>query len=97
MTFFYSMYGSTIETLSVYVIINGRESRIWSRHGNRLSRDWIKGCVAIIYEGTYQVVQLPFSLFLLRLWENGRVIFILHRRRPKGFLGFPQFKLHKDL
>ena len=62
MTFFYSMYGSTIETLSVYVIINGRESRIWSRHGNRSSRDWIKGCVAISYEGTYQVVQLRFSL-----------------------------------
>ena len=56
-TFFYSMYGGTIETLSVYVIINGSESRIWSRHGNRSSRDWIKGCVAISYEGTYQVVQ----------------------------------------
>ena len=90
MTFVYSMYGSTIETLSVYVIINGRESRIWSRHGNRSSRDWIKGCVAISYEGTYQVVQLRF-------WEMDRVLFILHQRRPKGFPGFPQFKLHKDL
>ena len=57
MTFFYSMYGSTIETLSVYVRVNGSESRIWSRHGNRSSRHWIEGCVAINYEGTYQVVQ----------------------------------------
>ncbi|XP_022809605.1 MAM and LDL-receptor class A domain-containing protein 1-like [Stylophora pistillata] len=56
LTFFYSMYGSTIETLSVYLRVNGSESRIWSRHGNRSSRDWIKGCVAITYDGTYQVV-----------------------------------------
>ena len=57
MTFFYSMYGSTIETLSVYLRVNGSESKIWSRHGNSSSRDWIKGCVAISYDGTYQVVQ----------------------------------------
>ena len=55
MTFLYSMYGSTIETLSVYVTINGSESRIWSRYGNHLPRNWVKGCVAINYGGTYQV------------------------------------------
>ena len=55
MTFFYSMIGSTVESLSVYVRINGSEERIWSRHGNYLSRNWTKGCVALDYNGTYQV------------------------------------------
>ena len=55
MEFFYSMYGSTIETLSVYVKINGSEYRVWSRYGSQLSSDWIKGCVTLNYRGTYQV------------------------------------------
>ena len=55
MEFFYYMYGSTIETLSVYVKINGSEYRVWSRYGSQLSNDWIKGCVTINYRGTYQV------------------------------------------
>ena len=55
MEFFYYMYGSTIETLSVYVKINGSEYRVWSRYGSQLSSDWIKGCVTLNYRGTYQV------------------------------------------
>ena len=55
MEFFYSMYGSSIETLSVYVKINGSEYRVWSRYGSQLSSDWIKGCVTLNYRGTYQV------------------------------------------
>ena len=55
MEFFYYMYGSTIETLSVYVKINGSEYRVWSRYGSQLSNNWIKGCVTISYRGTYQV------------------------------------------
>ena len=55
MTFFYFMYGSTVESLSVYVRINGSEERIWSRHGNQLSSNWTEGCVAITYCETYQV------------------------------------------
>ena len=55
MTFFYSMYGSTIESLSVYVRINGSDSRIWSRHGNLWTSNWTQGCVAIKYYGFYQV------------------------------------------
>ena len=55
MTFYYSMYGSTVESLSVYVRISGSEERIWSRYGNQLSSNWTKGCVAINYNGTYQV------------------------------------------
>ena len=55
MEFFYYMYGSTIETLSVYAKINGSEYRVWSRYGSQLSNDWIKGCVTINYRGTYQV------------------------------------------
>ena len=55
MTFYYLMYGSTVESLSVYVRISGSEERIWSRHGDHLSRNWTKGCVAINYNGTYQV------------------------------------------
>ena len=55
MEFFYSMNGSTIETLSVYVKINGSEYRVWSRYGSQLSSDWIKGCVTLNYRGTYQV------------------------------------------
>ena len=56
LTFYYSMYGSTVESLIVYVRINGSEERIWSRYGNHLSSNWIKGCVAIGYIGTYQVI-----------------------------------------
>ena len=55
MTFYYSMYGSAVESLSVYVRISGSEERIWSRYGNQLSRNWTKGCVAINNNGTYQV------------------------------------------
>ena len=55
MEFLYSMYSSTIETLSVYIKINGSEYRVWSRYGSQLSSDWIKGCVTLNYQGTYQV------------------------------------------
>ena len=55
MTFFYSMNGRTVESLSVYVRINGSEERIWSRYGNYLSSNWTKGCVALDFNGTYQV------------------------------------------
>ena len=55
MTFYYSMYGSTVESLSIYVRINGSEERIWSRHGNLLSSTWTEGCVSINVLGTYQV------------------------------------------
>ena len=65
MTFYYSMYGSTVESLSVYVRISGSEERIWSRHGNQLTRNWTKGCVAINYNGTYQVEPFYGSLWLL--------------------------------
>ena len=58
MTFYYSMYGSTVESLSIYVRINGSEERIWGRHGNHLSSNWTKGCVAINYTETYQVKTL---------------------------------------
>ena len=58
MSFFYAMIGRTVESLSVYVRINGGEERIWSRHGNYLSSNWTKGCVALDYNGTYQVESL---------------------------------------
>ena len=57
MAFFYAMIGRTVESLSVYVRINGSEERIWSRHGY-LSSNWTKGCVALDYNGTYQVKSL---------------------------------------
>ena len=65
MEFFYSMNGSTIETLSVYVKINGSEYRVWSRYGSQLSSDWIKGCVTLNYRGNYQVKTFFPSLFFL--------------------------------
>ena len=65
MTFYYFMYGSTVESLSVYVRINGSEERIWSRHGNQLSRNWTKGCVAMNYNGTYQVEPLYGSIIMV--------------------------------
>jgi len=68
MTFFYSMYGSTVESLSVYVKINGSEERIWSRYGNQLSSNWTKGCVAITYQETYQVE--TFCGYFFRLLKN---------------------------
>lgn len=55
MTFYYSMYGSTVESLSVFVRINGSEERIWSRYGNHALSNWTKGCVSINFIGTYQV------------------------------------------
>ena len=56
MTFFYSMYGSTVESLSVYArTLNGSESRVWSRYRSHVSDDWIKSCVTINYTGMYQV------------------------------------------
>ena len=55
MTFFYSMNGRTVESLSVYVRINGSEKKIWSSYGNYLSSNWTKGCVALDFTGTYQV------------------------------------------
>ena len=68
MTFFYSMYGSTVESLSVYLRVNGSEEKIWSRHGNLLSRTWTEGCVSINVLGTYQVekdflLKIKFLLF----------------------------------
>ena len=60
MTFSYSMHGSTVESLSVYIRINGSEERIWSRHGNHLSSCWTKGCVSINGLGTYQVEIIPY-------------------------------------
>ena len=68
MTFYYCMYGSTVESLSIYVRINGSEERIWSRHGNLLSSTWTKGCVSINVLGTYQVeknflLKIKFELF----------------------------------
>ena len=69
MEFFYSMYGSTIETLSVYVKINGSEYRVWSRYGSQLSSDWIKGCVTLNYRGNYQVKTFfPSLLFFVGLF-----------------------------
>ena len=69
MEFFYSMNGSTIETLSVYVKINGSEYRVWSRYGSQLSSDWIKGCVTLNYRGNYQVKTFfPSLLFFVGLF-----------------------------
>ena len=68
MTFYYSMYGSTVESLSVYVRNSGSEERIWSRHGNKLSSNWTKGCVAINYNGTYQVE--PFYGYFCEVVEE---------------------------
>ena len=69
MEFFYSMNGTTIETLSVYVKINGSEYRVWSRYGSQLSSDWIKGCVTLNYRGTYQVKTFfPSLLFFVGLF-----------------------------
>ena len=69
MEFLYSMYSSTIETLSVYIKINGSEYRVWSRHGSQLSSDWIKGCVTLNYQGTYQVkTYFLYQLFCVCLF-----------------------------
>ena len=75
MTFYYSMYGNTVESLSVYVRISGSEERIWSRHGNQFSRNWTKGCVALNYNGTYQVE--PFYVhygYLCKFVEENDVV-----------------------
>ncbi|XP_078353410.1 MAM and LDL-receptor class A domain-containing protein 1-like [Oculina patagonica] len=57
MTFFYSMYGSTVESLSVFVrALNGSEARVWSRYRSHVSEDWIEACVTLNYTGIYQVI-----------------------------------------
>ena len=55
MTFFYSMYGDTIESISVFVRVNASESRVWSRYGNLKTSNWTKGCIVFNYSGNYQV------------------------------------------
>ena len=52
------MYGNTIESLSVFMKINGSESRIWSRYGDLRTSNWTLGCVAINYHGIYQVERI---------------------------------------
>ncbi|XP_022807962.1 uncharacterized protein LOC111344964 [Stylophora pistillata] len=57
LTFFYSMYGRAIESLSVYVKDQmGKELRVWSRHGGKLSSSWTEGCTTLNYSGSYQVI-----------------------------------------
>lgn len=56
LTFFYFMYGSAIETLSVYVKDQtGEELKVWSHHGGKLSGTWSEGCATLNYSGSYQV------------------------------------------
>jgi len=66
------MYGSTVESLSVYVRSNGSEKRIWSRYGNHLSSNWTKGCVAVNFNETYQVETLwaKYCGYFLTVLEN---------------------------
>ena len=70
LTFFYFMYGSAIETLSVYVRDQmGEELKVWSRHGGILSGSWSEGCATLNYSGSYQVasqISLKKSYYVVR-------------------------------
>ncbi|XP_048583834.1 uncharacterized protein LOC5504590 isoform X1 [Nematostella vectensis] len=55
MSFFYHMFGATIETLSVYVAFGLKETRVWSRHGNHGDK-WLPGCVNITMSGNYRII-----------------------------------------
>ena len=72
LTFFYSMYGSAVETLSVYVRDQaGKEFRVWSRHGGKLSSSWTEGCTTLNYTGSYQVAgQISVNTLYHALWEK---------------------------
>ena len=66
MTFFYSMYGDTIESLSLLVRsrVNGSASRVWSRYGNLKTSNWTEGCIAFNYSGNYQVgLRTRYTMF----------------------------------
>ena len=75
MTFFYSMYGDTIESLSVLVRsrVNGSESRVWSRYGNLKTSNWTGGCIAFNYSGNYQVGLLTFYRMFTRVLLNSNI------------------------
>lgn len=72
LTFFYSMYGSAVETLSIYVRDQaGKEFRVWSRHGGKLSSSWTEGCATLNYTGSYQVArQISVNTLYHALWEK---------------------------
>lgn len=72
LTFFYSMYGSAVETLSVYVRDQaGKEFRVWSSHGGKLSSSWTEGCTTLNYTGSYQVArQISVNTLYHALWEK---------------------------
>ena len=93
MTFYYSMYGSTVESLSVYVRISGSEERIWSRHGNKLSSNWTKGCVAINYNGTYQVE--PFRGYFCKVVGENDVLLQWVNYRD-GWVTYQKSLVNKD-
>ena len=72
LTFFYSMYGSAVETLSIYVRDQaGKEFRVWSRHGGKLSSSWTEGCTTLNYTDSYQVArQISVNTLYHALWEK---------------------------
>ena len=72
LTFFYSMYGSAVETLSVYVRDQaGKEFRVWSSHGGKLSNSWTEGCTTLNYTGSYQVArQISVNTLYHAPWEK---------------------------
>lgn len=82
MTFYYFMYSSTVESLSVYVRSNGsdRDERIWSRYGNHLSSNWTKGCVAVNISGTYQVETFWAKLcgYFFKAVEKRKKMMLVH-------------------
>ena len=75
MIFFYSMYGETIESLSVLVRsrVNGSASRVWSRYGNLKTSSWTEGCIAFNYSGNYQVGLLTFYRMFTRVLRNSNI------------------------
>ena len=94
MTFFYSMYGSSVESLSVYVRINGSEKRIWSRYGNHLSSNWTKACVAVNNNGTYQVISSDYVVISLKLLDKTDIsarkaqVCVVYSEHKKSILDF---------
>ncbi len=54
-TFYYSMYGNTMGTLNLYMMVNGnRGSPIWSRSGDQ-GKNWILGSVTVKSPSNFQV------------------------------------------
>ena len=58
LTFYYYMYGATVNYLKVYISFNGFKRKVWKAHGN-MGPTWREGRVMIYSSWPYKVSNYP--------------------------------------